>query len=225
MLYRPILNIEPVGLDGNGREIVQNLDLYDHIIFISTNAVVHGLRPLADRWPQWPVNLKWYAVGDSTAAQLKMAGIDPLVPVEFSSEGLLALPELTQVESQRVLIVRGQGGRETLKETLIKRNAIVDYLEVYQRFENEWPDGIVNEQEIPRLLASVVYSADSLTAFDLIVDEAVRDVPLIVPSEKVKKLALSKGYMTVLSSRPKDEAVVEQIRALQALLKHSENIT
>ena len=215
LLHRPILNIEPIPLGDLSLQRIQNLDLYDHIIFISTNAVIHGLRPLMDRWPQWPIKLKWYAVGNSTASQLRLAQVFPLVPEEFSSEGLLRLPELLQVENERVLIVRGLGGRETLKETLIKRKAVVDYLEVYHRLQNKWPGGIVSKREVAGLLASVVYSADSLLAFDQMISEPVRRIPLLVPSDRVRQLALAKGYTSVISTPPTDDAIVKQLRALQ----------
>ena len=214
-MHRPILKVEPIELDSASHESIQNLDLYDHIIFISTNSVVHGLGHLASRWPQWPLTLTWYAVGESTAKLLRNAGVDPLVPKQYSSEGLLALPELAQVEKQRVLIIRGLGGRETLKKKLHERQAIVDYLEVYQRLENEWPGGIVSQQEVTQLLACVVYSADSLASFDQQAISAVRHIPLIVPSERVKQIALSMGYARVFAVSPTDEAIIERINAIK----------
>jgi uroporphyrinogen-III synthase len=216
LIHRPILKIEPIELDGSSFESLQNLDLYDHIIFISTNSVLYGMGLLASRWPQWPLKLKWYAVGESTATQLRQAGIDPQVPAEFSSEGLLALPELNQVENQRVLIIRGLGGRETLKKKLLERHAIVDYFEVYQRIENKWPEGIVSQQEATKLLACVVYSADSLASFDQQATSAVRLIPMIVPSERVKQIALSMGYASVFAVPPTDAAIVKQISMLKS---------
>lgn len=215
LIHRPILKIEPIEPDSASHESIQNLDLYDHVIFISTNSVVHGLGHLAGRWPQWPLKLNWHAVGESTANKLRQAGLDPFVPNEFSSEGLLALSELKQVENQRVLIVRGLGGRETLKKKLLERDATVDYLEVYQRLVNKWPEGIVSQQEVTQLLACVVYSADSLTSFDQQATSAVRQIPLIVPSERVKQIALTMGYAAVFAVPPTDEAIVERIKALK----------
>jgi uroporphyrinogen-III synthase len=52
-----------------------------------------------------------------------------------SSEALLALPELdeTVVAGSEILIVRGEGGRQLLGDTLSKRGAQVTYAEVYRR--------------------------------------------------------------------------------------------
>ena len=75
------------------------------------------------------------AVGRATAAALSELGLAPdLVPERgFDSEALLALPALTQVAGKRVLIVRGEGGRPLLGETLHERGAKVAFAEVYRR--------------------------------------------------------------------------------------------
>jgi uroporphyrinogen-III synthase len=58
----------------------------------------------------------------------------PLMPSEGSdSEALLAMPELAHMAGQRVLIVRGTGGRELLAEVLTARGAQVQYAEMYTR--------------------------------------------------------------------------------------------
>ena len=48
LLHRPVLQIEPVEIGARSLENIENLDLYDHIIFISTNSVFYGLGPLMD---------------------------------------------------------------------------------------------------------------------------------------------------------------------------------
>ena len=211
LLYRPVLQIEPVEIGARCLENIENLDLYDHIIFISTNSVIYGLGPLMDRWPQWPVKLKWFAVGDSTASQLRDAGIAPIVPQKYSSEGLLELPWLKSIQLQRVLIVRGLGGRETLKRALIKRGAVVDYLEVYKRSENHWSGEIVTPFEVDKLLATIVYSAESLMIFDRQISDAVRHLPLLVPSSRVAGIARERGFTRVFAVQPKDEALIGQL--------------
>ncbi len=215
LLHRPVLKIEPLVPGPACLEVIQNLDLYDHIIFISTNSVIHGLDHLIDRWPQWPAKLKWYAVGDSTASKLRASGIEPVVPEHYSSEGLLALPELEAIENQRVLIVRGLGGRETLKHGLLKRGGLVDYLEVYERHENDWSGEIVSPAEVEKLFASIVYSAESLLIFNQQISDDVRRVPLLVPSDRIAEIARDLGYTSVLAVQPKDDVIVELLAQLR----------
>jgi len=59
--------------------------------------------------------------------------VDLLAENGANSEALLAMPELAQVNGQRFLIIRGQGGREELANVLRSRGASVDYLDVYKR--------------------------------------------------------------------------------------------
>ena len=71
--------------------------------------------------------------GATTAASWQESGVQPLVPQDARSEGLLALPALSQVRGKRILILRGDGGREFLAEQLRARGALVDYCESYRR--------------------------------------------------------------------------------------------
>lgn len=107
------------------------LPAYDFAVFVSANAVEHG----APDPRRWPAGLVALAPGPGTAEALAAVGIaDVRIPATtFDSEGLLALPELTVVRGRRVLIFRGDGGREVLGDTLVARGAQVDYVACYRR--------------------------------------------------------------------------------------------
>ena len=66
---------------------------------------------------------------------LVAAGIpNPQVPVaSLDSEGLLELPSLADVTGKRVVIFRGEGGREFLGNALRARGATVDHVPCYRR--------------------------------------------------------------------------------------------
>ena len=82
------------------RQLLLNLDLYQHVIFISANAVRFGMALVNDYWPQLPVGTSWYAIGAATAAVLAHHGIAAITPGNvMSSEGLLAVPAL-QVQAR-----------------------------------------------------------------------------------------------------------------------------
>jgi uroporphyrinogen-III synthase len=132
----PVIDILPVDEPRAARLALASLDSFDRVIFVSPNAVEHGLA-LMDSPNGWQIRAALTALGASTAAALTRAGLGPvLCPAgSASSEALLALPELQGdgLAGSRILIVRGEGGRELLGATLSERGARVQYAEVYRR--------------------------------------------------------------------------------------------
>ena len=115
----PALAIEPVALDETHRRLLFDLDLYHAVFFVSANAAQHALNAFSDLWPQWPVGGHWLAVGESTAAVIRDAGLTPEYPRSgFNSEAVLALPCLASVAEKRILICRGESGRDWLAARL-----------------------------------------------------------------------------------------------------------
>ncbi|WP_394173814.1 uroporphyrinogen-III synthase [Thalassotalea litorea] len=102
-----------------------------HIIFVSEAAAKFALQTCAP--DIWPNNSLYYAVGPATAKALAPITSNLYTGQTFDSEGLLALPSLQRVNDQNILIIRGNGGREHLAQTLRQRQANVAYNEVYQR--------------------------------------------------------------------------------------------
>jgi len=130
----PMLAIQPLAIDEVIKKKVLDLDRYDAVFFISTNAARLGMEVIHNYWPQFPVQLKLYAVGPTTAGVLEEFGLTVEYPEgRMSSEALLELDSLKQVANKKALIVRGVGGRELLATDLRERGAQVDYLEIYRR--------------------------------------------------------------------------------------------
>ena len=71
---------------------------------------------------RWPAQLVAFAPGPGTAEALASVGVtDVRIPATtFDSEGLLALPELSAVRGKRIVIFRGDGGREDLGDALVR---------------------------------------------------------------------------------------------------------
>jgi len=204
-LERSMLAIRAVASNGQRRQIAMDLDRYDHVIFVSRNAVDYGVQYLEAFWPQWPLNPRWYAVGESTAERLGSFDIASLVPDDPSTEGLLAMPGLQQVQDCKVLIVRGVGGRETLRDTLAARGADVDYLEVYERQAVQLP---ASEQQalIGRRPAIVVVdSGETAQAFAANVGDAREGFSLVVPSARIAGIATGLGFEDVHAATGPDE--------------------
>lgn len=193
-------------LDPVDRQRVLDLDLYQHVIFVSANAVRFGMEWIEDAWPQLPVGLNWYAVGDRSAALLASHGLSVMSPdTDMSSEGLLRLPSLTSVAEQRVLIIRGQGGRTTLREELTARGARVEDLACYRRVRPALAAGelaqelcnwgvrivlISSGEGLQNLLA--LLSPEETTKF--------RGIILIVPSQRVASMARDAGFSRIVTA-------------------------
>ena len=117
---------------------ILNFDLYQKVIFVSQNAVEHGMHWLENYWPQLPMGIDYFAIGATTANKLSSYGIAvkdlaASSSGNMTSEALLAADHLQHIAGEKILIFRGIGGRGHLAEVLRERGAAVDYCEVYNR--------------------------------------------------------------------------------------------
>ena len=187
-------------------QTIQKLDQYQHVICISTNAVDSAWFWVDRYWPQLPARQIWYAIGEVTAATLKQYVSD----VEQSgkamnSESLLQHPGLQSLNNQKVLIFRGKGGREYLKEQLELRGAQVDYCEVYERQAVSYNNGEFRTYLQSGIDFLAVTSAETI---QLLLDQAmidgitreVKKLPLIAPGKRVANFAREAGFQQVIEA-------------------------
>lgn len=209
---RPLIEI--TGLDDPGQQQKQqviDLDHYDHIIFVSKSAVRFGMPLLEAYWPQWPVALKWYAVGQGTASELADHDVRAAFPERPGSEGLLQLASLLEVKDDRVLIVRGVGGRDLLADTLAGRGARVDYLEIYQRQALRYPDW----DQWPQAGHEGVLVITSLGVLESFLEQFEGDptsLSVVTVSQRISDVARTAGFHQVLNAGgASDQALYDAI--------------
>ncbi|MCF1427411.1 MAG: uroporphyrinogen-III synthase [Shewanella sp.] len=189
----------------------------DIIIFVSTNAVHFGTQALDQ---PWPAHASYFAVGKATWDSFAKAGITGARASDDNqqTEGLLALPALNQVAGKRVVIVRGNGGRELLGQTLMQRGALVDLWEVYQRTGPQTAD-----PELCRSWQTFGIDTILLTSPEML-ESLITLVPkelfswlsachIIVPSSRAKAQAIARGLTHVTN------AGAAHAEAMLALLK------
>lgn len=189
----PLLEIRSIADPARLYAQLAALPNYQLLIFISPNAVEFGMAAMAAAGVDWrELSARFAAVGQSSAQALRDLGVrSVLVPHErFDSEGLLALPELQAVAGWRVLIVRGEGGRALLGDTLTARGATVDYAECYRRMT---PTAPLPSGDV--LDAITVTSSEALT--HLSQQFAPRTIPLFVPHARIAELARQQGWQVV----------------------------
>lgn len=193
---------------------------WDILIFISRNAVNFALElfPGGQLPPPPPAGPMVAAVGAATATALRDAGRPPnLIPGQrFDSEGLLELPELVHVSGQRILIVRGEGGRPMLGDTLRQRGAEVVYAEVYRRGlpESDARDQLPLWHDKLRMLTAT--SDEVLHNLCRLVPESelpwLRALPLAVYSGRTAASAMELGFRTVaVASESSDPALLDAL--------------
>ena len=192
----PVLEIRAPGDPAAVKDGLLRLPDYDLAIFVSANAVEFTLAALAP----WPPKLEIAAVGAATAAALRRHGLPvAYCPAQaFTSEALLALPRLQQLAGKQILILRGEGGREQLRETLRARGARVDYLEVYQRVQPATdPTPLLQQWRSGEVGAVLVTSNESLRKLVAMIGTLglplLRATPLIVASTRTLELARELG--------------------------------
>ena len=223
----PLFAIEPVNEPILVQQIktkVENLDNYQLIIFISTNAVKFGALWINDYWQRFPVGVGVLAMGPSTARKVSIELDCGVVTSDAgaSSEDILLLDELADISGSKVAIVRGIGGRELLAESLRQRGAEVDYIEVYRRMPTQKSGeelATVFRQENINIF--VVTSGESLARLDRLIKDTVqlahtiRSIPIIVPSNRVAKDAAQLGYTKVkLALGADDEAIINALQEI-----------
>jgi len=194
----------------------------DIVVFISRNAVEHGLA--------WAGDAAIAAVGPATAAAIEAAArvVDIRPASGFDSESLLEEPVLKAVKDKTIRIIRGNGGRELLATTLRERGAHVDYLEVYARQLPDYPEpeieAVGRRLEAGEIAAIVIMSVESLHNLLALLPESCRPAlaktRLVTPASRVIKEVADRlpGCPATLAEGP---GTGEIVRAIATPAPHS----
>lgn len=196
---------------------VLDLDLYTGVIFVSPNASRIGARWIDEYWPQLPLGVQWLAIGAATAKTLSALDIPAYhVTGGFDSEALLADPLLQQVAEQRFLIMRGEGGRELLGDTLSARGARIDYADLYRRICPRYSAADIKSTiYTQRLSAILITSGEAL--YNLLelagTEPDLLSTELIVPSARIAEIAQARGFNRIrIADGPDDSSMIRAIR-------------
>ncbi|ALO33324.1 uroporphyrinogen-III synthase [Colwellia sp. MT41] len=150
--------------NASANDICTALAHADILIFVSVAAVefTHASYPLNNK-----VCRKFFAVGNATKQALQAIGITSVIsppPQQEHSEGILKLPQLAQVTGKKVVIIRGNGGREHIADCLRQRGANVSYVESYLRVWRTLAINIAEQWRAQQINCIVVTSNDILLA-------------------------------------------------------------
>lgn len=220
-LVLPLLEISAIADVQPLQQAASSLARYALAVFISPNAVEYSL-PTLLAGAVWPKTLRPVAIGQGTVKILATHGISGCVAPQntFDSESLLTLPELqeTAVRDKRIVILRGDGGRELLADTLRARGAKVDCVSCYRRsapaagfvpWLQAWQAG--------ELDAVTVSSSEGLRYLLAGLDAEGRDylqrTPIFVPHARIAESAHAAGLQQVVLTNPADAGILEGLCA------------
>lgn len=215
-LSQPMLELVPLDSLQEQQQCIVDLNQYQHIIFVSGNAVDFALPWIRASWPTLPEGPNWYAIGGATRQRLLKSGVSTVESAAgMSTESLLELTALKDVSGERVLIVKGEGGRTRMLEELSTRGAAVEELCCYRRQapamgEGELWSNLARLQPGLILISSGEGLANMLTLISPQESRKLLAVPLVTPSARVARQAQGSGFSTVLTAANASDAAMLQ---------------
>lgn len=138
--------------------------------------------------------------GQGTASVARECGLDNVIYPERhgTSEAVLGMPELRDVDGLDVLILAAEGGRGLIGETLARRGAEVERLHVYRRVTRPLPEGIERRILEAPAVVTLAASLEAVTGLCDGLGEAARErllgQPLVAPSDRVARQAARLGF-------------------------------
>ncbi len=167
-------------------------------IFISKPAAVYGVKLIKSN-----NNTKIFTVGSGTATVLAEAGMQKVkFPKKATSEGLLEMEEMQQVDSENIVIYKGVGGRDKISLVLKQRGAKVVNFELYSRSPTSMTEPQADEIRIfkPNYIQitsnAIAESLDKANQkFKLFNKETTQ---MLVVSERIEKRMREKGYKKIV---------------------------
>jgi uroporphyrinogen-III synthase len=222
----PLLEILPLNDSAPLQATLARLDDYALAVFVSPNAIDAAFRHVS----QWPQQLPIGIVGEGSRVALARHGLtarnitifSPPDPSKTDSEGLLQALDLSGLRGRRVLLVRGESGRELLAETLLAAGAEVFSIAAYRRqaplldaarktqlrqlldTENDW---IVTSSEALRHLMDLVQQIESSSGV-----AKIQQQKLVVPHARIAETAHMLGFTDITLTGSGDERLLDALQ-------------
>ncbi len=210
----PTIIIKPPEDIGHVKAALSSLQSVYAIIFVSPSAVEMTFKDNI----KLPISVKVFAPGLGTAEELNLYGVNNVrIPLKsFDSEGLLELSELQSefVNGQRILIFRGNGGRELLFDELRRRGAKVEIAAAYRRSIPTTPStGLLELLSAKRVTAVSIMSSSAIKNLVTMVPKQDRksllfSLPVYASHKRIKDTAESLGFLNVTETESGDKGLI-----------------
>jgi uroporphyrinogen-III synthase len=221
----PLLEISPLPEAGENelRRVLAGLASYALVAFVSPNAIDAAFAHIA----QWPEGVDIAVVGEGSRAALARHGVldgrvrihCPKDPAHSDSEHLLQALDLDRLLGRRVLVVRGEGGRELMPDALRGAGAQVETVAAYRRSVP------ASSAELAAQLAGlldgpndwIITSSEALRGLvSLVAPEAqdrLRRQRLIVPHARIHETACALGFTRLVLTGSGDERLLAALQS------------
>jgi uroporphyrinogen-III synthase len=221
----PLLEISPLPEAGQAdlRRVLDDLASYALVAFVSPNAIEAAFAHI----DHWPAGVDIAVVGEGSRAALAKNGVQgdsvrihcPLDPARSDSEHLLQVLDLARLAGRRVLVVRGEGGRELMPEALRGAGAVVDTVAAYRRAVPALTPDLA--QQLAGLLAGpndwIITSSEALRGLVSLVDtrlhQQLRQQHLIVPHARIHETACAFGFTRLTLTGSGDERLLAALQS------------
>jgi uroporphyrinogen-III synthase len=222
----PLIRIDPAPDPAAVQGAWHEIETYALLVFVSPNAVdaFFSLRPPAKHWP--PTVLAG-STGPGTSAALREHGVPEASLVEpapdagqFDSEALWAQLASRPWQGRAVLLVRGEGGRDWLGQTLTQAGATVRALAAYRRAEPVLDAAtralLEAAQREPAAHPWLFSSSEAIDNLKRLAPQAQWRASIALTTHpRIGESARTAGFGTVIGIRTGVEAAVAALRELQ----------
>ncbi len=231
ILSLPLLTIVPKSDDRLADHIATVLNDADLAIFVSPNAIESVMRLLERNWQDFSKKIIPIGVmGGSSAMALKNHGIGfestptaiymPNSPEQWDSEGLWQVLQGLQWDwpTKKIVIFKGDGGRDWLADTFKKAGATVEGISTYSRVPLDMVNPAwhaIREMDISRSLwlptSSEVVRYLGQVAKDQLPQgmQGLKSASALCPHHNIADAAEEIGFGEVFTSEPGDEALIK----------------
>lgn len=226
-LILPLLDISPLPDETQLRAALARLRDYALVAFVSPNAVDAAFAHI----DAWPPDVALAVVGEGSRAALARHGVcgdrfrihAPLDSSHSDSEHLLQALDTGALAGRKVLVVRGESGRELLPDALRAAGIDVETVAAYRRAvpsltpdlaaslrallaaPNDW---IVTSSEALRGLAGLVEQLDGGASV-----AKLQQQRLIVPHARIAETADALGFKAVTLTGSGDERLLAALQS------------
>ncbi|HEY8101216.1 MAG TPA: uroporphyrinogen-III synthase [Burkholderiaceae bacterium] len=218
----PLLEIHRLADTSLLQAALADIDSYAMVSFVSPNAIDASF---AIR-QSWPTHVALSVMGDGSRRTLAEHGINsqthtiisPQDPEQTDSQTLLDALDLSALRGKKVLIIRGESGRELLADALRDAGALVTQVAAYRRTAPELDaagcsrlqklidtpnDWMITSSEALRIL---VQMARQISGDDGVVK--MQQQKIIVPHARIAETAKMLGFNDIVLTGSGDDSLL-----------------